>query len=118
MTNNYQLSDNVFQVQFENVDFVLKTQQQIAKDFERSGHDIDSRLLDNSFSLEELEDIVALMLSQVFKKGEQTTLQLLYQIDIPQSQFLQLSAEGNFLNQAAYLIIRREAQKVYLRSIL
>lgn len=102
---------------FRDTEFVLKTQAQIVRDFERLGHDIESGLLSHSYSLEELIGFVSKMLGDVLKKGEQSTLQLLYQIDVPQSQFLALTTDPEFLPKASELIIRREAQKVYFRSI-
>lgn len=118
MTSKYQLTEQEFLSKFEIPDFVLKTQQQIAKDFERSGELMEGRLLNETQSLEDLIDLVGEILSKVLKKGERSTLQLLYQIDIPQAQFLRLTTDENFLQKVSLLIIKREAQKVYLRSIL
>ncbi|MCR9172455.1 MAG: hypothetical protein NXI10_08195 [bacterium] len=112
----YNLTDQQFVEQFQNADFVLRTQSQIAKDFERSGFLIE--LSENTpLSLEELSIVVAKTLAEVMQSGETITLQLLYQIDIPQEQFLALTTDPDFLSKASELIIRREAQKVYLRSI-
>lgn len=118
MPSKYELTESRFIEQFEVIDFVLKTQAQIAKDFDHSGHDVDVNLYDHTHNLLELTEIVSVMLDAVLKKGEQTTLQLLYQIDVPQGQFLALTMDPEFLKKASQLIIRREAQKVYLRSIL
>ncbi|MDA8648368.1 hypothetical protein N9L43_01015, partial [bacterium] len=63
-------------------------------------------------------DAVADMLIDVVKLGESQTLQLLYTIDIPQQQFLALTTDLHFLTKGAELIIKREAQKVHLRSVL
>lgn len=118
MGSKYELTESRFIEQFELADFILKTQAQIAKDFDRSGHDVAKILYEQTHDLDELTEIVSLMLDAVLKKGEQTTLQLLYQIDVPQGKFLQLTTDPEFLKKASLLIIRREAQKVYLRSIL
>ena len=61
--------------------------------------------------------IVGDALAKVMQTGETNTLQLLYQIDLPQAQFLALTTDSDFLSKTAYLIIRREALKVHLRSI-
>jgi len=113
----YQLSENQFLQHFQNADFVLKTQQQIAKDFQRSGIEVNPELLNTTLEIDTLQKVVSEMLASVVQQGETFTLQLLYQIDIPQSQFLALTTNPDFLSEAAYLIIRREAQKVHLRSI-
>ena len=69
-------------------------------------------------TLSRITEIISEMLSVVLQKGERQTLQLLYQINIPQSQFLSNTTDPNFLLKTSQLIITREAQKVYLRSIL
>lgn len=55
-------------------------------------------------------------LSELMTLGERQTLQLLYQIDIPQSDFLNLTTDPEFISKMSLLILRREAYKVYLRS--
>jgi hypothetical protein len=114
---NSNLTDQQFLDHFQNADFVLKTQAQIAKDFERLGHASHAQLSDTAFSLEELQLLVEEMLTAVVRLGESQTLQLLYIIDIPQAQFLSLTTDPDFLSKGVALIIRREAQKVYLRSM-
>lgn len=113
---NYHLTEQQFLDRFENTDFVLKTQAQIVKDFERSGQEIELSTTD-TLSLEDLKIAVSNALAKVMESGETNTLQLLYQIDIPQDQFLALTTDADFLSKVAYLIIRREALKVHLRSI-
>lgn len=111
------LTEQQFLDRFQNTDFVLKTQAQIVKDFERLGHTSHSQLSNTAFSLEELRLIVEEMLAAVVRLGESQTLQLLYIIDIPQAQFLSLTTDPEFLSKGAALIIRREAQKVYFRTL-
>lgn len=118
MDSNYQLNRSDILDHFLNTDFVLKTQQQILKDFEISGNEFHAVLRNTAFSYEDLTEILSEMLSAVMKKGERQTLQLFYQIDIPQDQFLKLTTDPEFLIKISELIIRREAQKVYLRSVL
>ncbi|GAB5416760.1 MAG: hypothetical protein Crog4KO_22490 [Crocinitomicaceae bacterium] len=112
-----QLSNEQFLNRFQDSQFVMKTQAQIAKDFERLGHDTHPSLLAKAVSLEELQLIVEEMLANVVQMGESQTLQLLYIVDIPQAKFLALTTDPDFLSKGAYLIIRREALKVHLRSI-
>ncbi len=113
---SYQLTEQQFLEQFQNTDFVLKTQTQIAKDFERLGYDIPENLKNKVLSYDDLVDTVAEMLMDVVQLGESQTLQLLYTIDIPQSKFLALTTDLHFVTKGAELIIKREAQKVFLRS--
>lgn len=102
----------------QNTDFVLKTQAQIAKDFERLGYEAPEKIKNSSLEYPDLIDTVEDMLLEVVQLGEEQTLQLLYIVDIPQSEFLALTTDPDFVTKGAELIIKREAQKVYLRSIL
>jgi hypothetical protein len=114
---NPQLTEQQFLEHFQIADFALKTQAQIAKDFDRLGHSVNPSLLEATLALNELNDIVEEMLINVVGLGESQTLQLLYIIDIPQHQFLSITTDPDFLSKGAALIIRREAQKIYLRSL-
>lgn len=102
--------------QLEVPDFVLKTQQQIHKDFAMQGLDISETLLEEELSYSEIHTEVADALEKVLRMGEQTLLQLNYQIDIPQQQFLDAITHDGAITELADLIIRREACKVYLRT--
>lgn len=115
---SYHLTESQFLERIQNTDFALKTQAQIAKDFERLGHESAEELRTTALSYETLVDTIAEMLMNVLQLGESQTLQLLYTIDIPQSQFLALTTDLHFVTKGAALVIRREAQKVHLRSIL
>lgn len=112
----YLLTSGEIKEHFQRSDFVRKTQEQIAKDFSRSGY-----LLYPEFSLEvktfeEISENVSDMLSEVMQDGEGKLLQLLYQIDLPQKEFFGLLNEDNLIDLLAEKIIRREAYKVFLRS--
>ena len=102
--------------QFRIPDFILKTQQQIHKDFSVQGLTVNDILLDKELDYEAIFSIVTDALSAVMRLGERQLLQLNYQIDIPQSQFLEAITEENPIEELAALIIRREAYKVYLRT--
>jgi len=102
--------------QFEISEFVLKTQQQIAKDFAGSGYEFDQEFISQESSFHELIINVSGMLAEVLKDGEQKMLQLLYQIDLPQKEFLTILNSDNFVQLLAEKIIRREAYKVFLRT--
>lgn len=73
----YHLTDQQLLERFQNTDFVLKTQAQIAKDFERLGYETPDNLKNTALSFEDLIDAVADMLIDVVKLGESQTLQLL-----------------------------------------
>ena len=96
--------------------FVLKTQQQIAKDFAQSGIDFGPAFSAEPLSLEDILNSVEIHVHALIKLGEPKLLQLLYQVDIPQSQFLSLVGNSSFVEEISNLILRREAFKVYLRS--
>ncbi|MFZ9027693.1 MAG: hypothetical protein ACO2Z9_01695 [Crocinitomicaceae bacterium] len=102
--------------QFRIPDFVLKTQRQIHKDFSVQGLTVDDTLLEKELDYESIFLIVTDALSSVMRLGERQLLQLNYQIDIPQSQFLKAITEENPIEELSTLIIRREAYKVYLRT--
>ncbi len=110
------LSKEDLEIKFRIPDFVLKTQQQIAKDFQLSGEVFPADFSMTEKNLEQIRDEMLPFLENISRSGERKLLQLLYQIDIPQQQFLALTGESDFLSQLAVLIIRREAYKVYLRS--
>ncbi|XOV66655.1 MAG: hypothetical protein ACFHU9_13600 [Fluviicola sp.] len=115
---SYTLTHQQFIELIRNPDFVLKTQVQIAKDFERLGYKVSENLKNAALPYKVLIDTVEDLLLEVVQLGESQTLQLLYIIDVPQSRFLELSTDPDLLTKASEVIIRREAQKVYLRSIL
>lgn len=103
-------------VRIEQNDFALKTQQQIEKDFYASGAEFEAGFTSTAWSYDEIFAAVQQQLTNIMSRGETQFLQLLYQIDIPQNQFLESIGKSDFSNQITELIIRREAFKVYLRS--
>ena len=111
-----QLSNTQLETEFKSSDFILKTQQQIAKDFGASGIDFDDNFGLKPLSYLEMIDLVSVKFSDIMTLGEMQTLQLLYQIDIPQEDFLGLTTDPDFLSKMSVLIIRREAYKIYLRN--
>lgn len=113
---NLLISEEELEIQWTLADFVLKTQRQIAKDFAASGFDFNTDFITNELSKDEIIDAIGSQLENVMKLGETTLLQLLYQIDVPQSTFLGLVGNEEFLLEMSEIILRREAYKVYLRS--
>lgn len=114
---NIFISNNELQNQFQITDFVLKTQKQIAKDFYSSGLYFDENFESHELLKNEILELIQHRLEEVINQGETQLLQLLYQIDIPQSTFLESIGESNFIMKLSDLILRREAYKVYLRSM-
>ena len=112
------LDKSVLSVQFQSHDFAIKTQRQIVKDFARSGIDFEASFSNEKRSIEEITQHVSEKLEAVLERGEAATLQLLYQIDIPQNDFLALTTSTDFISKMCGLIIQRTAYKVYLRSYL
>ena len=112
----YLLSKEELKTQFTVPDFVLKTQRQIAKDFSIISFRISADFESTELNYDQIKCEVEAQLVEVMKLGETTLLQLLYQIDIPQSKFLSIITQADFVQQMSDMIIRREAYKVYLRS--
>ena len=102
---------------FSDAEFVLKTQQQIEKDFAKF-----SLHLPESFVLEPLDkNSIALLIqekvAEVMKYSETQLMQLLYTIDIPESDFLNLITSPNFIENISQMILKREALKVFFRMM-
>lgn len=110
------LSISQLESEFLDPEFILKTQRQIVKDFYSSGIRFGAEFEIEALSYLEIIDKVGEQLSELMTSGEQPTLQLLYQIDIPQSDFLALTTDPEFISKMSELIIKREAYKVYLRA--
>ena len=101
---------------FDNQQFVLKTQQQIAKDFAKF-----NLLFSDSFEIEpiskdEIERLIGQLLVDLMKQGETRLLQLLYTIDLSEKEFLHITTDPNFIQLLSEKILFREAYKVFLRT--
>ncbi len=101
---------------FSNEEFVLKTQQQIHKDFAKFNLEFPENFIFDPWPKEKIEEIIQEKLKEIMPFGETRLLQLLYTIDIPEKQFLSLITEPDFLVSIAEAILKREAMKVYFRS--
>lgn len=99
-----------------NEEFVLKTQQQIQKDFAKFNLEFRENFIFDLWTKEEIELAIQENLAIIIKFGETKLMQLLYTIDIPEEQFLRLTQEQNFLPLLAETILKREALKVFFRS--
>jgi hypothetical protein len=101
---------------FNNEAFVLKTQQQIAKDFAKFNLFFSESFETEVFTKSEIEELLAQQIVEIMKEGETRLLQLLYTIDLSEKQFLHITTEPNFIQLLAEKILFREAYKVFLRS--
>lgn len=109
-------SHNEIQSQFSNEEFVLKTQQQISKDFAKFNLFFSETFETSVVSKKEIEELIAQHIVEIMKEGETRLLQLLYTIDLSEKQFLHITTEPNFIQLLAEKILFREAYKVFLRT--
>jgi hypothetical protein len=101
---------------FDNQEFVLKTQHQIAKDFANFNLFFSNSFEIEPFSKEEIERLIAQLLVDIMKQGETRLLQLLYTIDLSEKEFLHITSDPNFVQLLSEKILFREAYKVFLRA--
>ncbi len=100
---------------FANHDFVKRTVLQIEKDL--SGL-CDLRLDSSEIGsdpLKTLEVYLLNVLEELLNSPNQKLAQFIYKVDLPQEKFEQLLVVRD-MQELAHEIIRREAQKVYLRK--
>jgi len=102
--------------EFQSSEFVLKTQQQIAKDLAQFSIKFNSGFLTNTLFYEDILIELESKLAELMRVGETQFMQYLYQVDLPEKEFLNLLNDSNFLQKISELILRREAYKVYLRA--
>ena len=97
--------------------FVEKTCFQISKDFSTVYHDtIDFQFDGNEPLLSQLIQQLSSVIDEVSKMGSGTMLQLMYTIDLNENEYYNSLGFDDSSQKLAFLIIRREAQKVYLKN--
>lgn len=101
---------------FDNQGFVLKTQQQIAKDFAKFNLYFSNSFENEVTTKDEIERLIGQLLVDLMKQGETRLLQLLYTIDLSEKEFLHITTNPNFIQLLSEKILFREAYKVFLRS--
>lgn len=101
---------------FDNQQFVLKTQQQIAKDFAKFNLYFSDSFETEPISKDEIERLIGQLLVDLMKQGETRLLQLLYTIDLSEKEFLHITTDPNFIQLLSEKILFREAYKVFLRT--
>lgn len=107
-------SKNELEIFLNTEEFIIQTCQQIAKDLVglisfTPNLDID---LDGDV-LRELSDKMAHIFSEM---SSQNLQQFIYKVDIKESAYLQAMAQDDKYQNLAFLAVRREAQKVFLRA--
>lgn len=113
---NDQITSSELQSYFDNEQFVLKTQQQIVKDFAKFNLFFSENFESEPLNKDEIEHQIGQQLVELMKEGETRLLQLLYTIDLSEKQFLHLTTQSDFIQQLSAKILFREAYKVFLRS--
>ena len=111
-----QIDNNQLSTFLGDEDFILKTQQQIAKDFSTFNLLFEESFQIESHSKEEIERLIALLIVDLMKQGETRLLQLLYTIDLSEKEFLHITTDPNFIQLLSEKILFREAYKVFLRE--
>lgn len=101
---------------FQNQQFILKTQQQIAKDFAKFNLYFSDSFEFEPTSKDEIERLMGQLLVDLMKQGETRLLQLLYTIDLSEKEFLHITTDPNFIQLLSEKILFREAYKVFLRT--
>jgi hypothetical protein len=100
---------------FNNEEFVLKTQQQIAKDFAKFNLFFSDNFETIALSKAEIEHQIGPLLVDLMKEGETRLLQLLYTVDLSEKKFLAITTDPDFVQKLSEMILHREAYKVFLR---
>jgi hypothetical protein len=103
---------------FDHERFRLKTQLQIAKDFAVHGFDFAPEFSQVAYSIEALVDALAAALMYMIEKQASSWHPLLYTIDVSEQSYLQLatSKESNWMEDFTWVVLRREALKVFFRE--
>jgi hypothetical protein len=101
----------------EDASFRLKTQLQLAKDFGQHGFEFPEHFTNQPCDVSEIERLIQQHLSVILQASVSRWNALLYTIDIPEKTLLNLElSPKNQLTELTWMIIKREAQKVYLKS--
>jgi len=109
------MNDESLIAYFSNADFILKTQQQIEKDFAKFNLYFPKLFVLEPLSKEQIEALIEENIATVIKYGETQLMQLLYTIDVPEKDFLHLITSSDFIENISKMILKREAMKVFYR---
>ena len=120
MDNELSFTSSSWGSAFSSADFVLKTQQQLSRDFSRHGFafgtDFDMKALEMKMLFEAVYDTLA----EIVEKHPSKWLPLMYSLDISEHNYTRFFAgvEVDWLPDFTRIVIRREAQKVFFREKL
>jgi hypothetical protein len=102
---------------FNQKDFVVSTIAQINKDLQGLYYDDYTVNLDHSENL--LDDSIRALvpiLNLLSKRKPEQLSQFIYKVDLNEKKFFDSLSRDQTLKHLSYLILEREAQKVYLRK--
>ncbi|NVK66062.1 MAG: hypothetical protein HWE22_15840 [Flavobacteriales bacterium] len=102
--------------ELQSVDFILKTQRQIIKDFGTANIEFPTEFQSIPYSTEQILNELSVRLRILESSDSRGFSQLLYQIDVPESLLPELTKTDDFHMHLAEVILKREAYKVYLRQ--
>jgi hypothetical protein len=110
-------SNNDIQAFFNQKDFVASTIAQINKDLQGLYYEDYSIDLDRSDNL--LQDSISALtpiLTSLSKRMPEQLSQFIYKVDLNEKKFFDSISSDQSLKHLSFLILEREAQKVYLRK--
>ncbi len=96
-----------------NFDFVEKTMDQISKDFNRCGLEVDFEL---NAILPIKEELINQIASRLIRLSATELQQLIYTVDLQENKFLNAVTMNDDFKTLANEILKREALKVFIRS--
>lgn len=101
-------------------DFVLRTQQQITKDFRQHGFEFEADFETDARTLSDLLETLRFKLGDIAENHGSKWLPLMYSLDISEKNYARFfsKADKNWLEDFAMIVIKREAQKVFFREKL
>ncbi|MBD3639291.1 MAG: hypothetical protein HUJ25_18180 [Crocinitomicaceae bacterium] len=98
---------------FDKEEFVVACCEQIRKDL--LGLTNNPPQFDIHLDEDVLDQLTAQLAVTLTTMSSQQLQQFIYKVDLPEKQYLQAITKQDDMNELSYFVIRREAQKVYLR---
>lgn len=120
MENELSKTNDLIDQSMNSEDFVLKTQQQIAKDFRQHGFEFETDFETEVKSMQELSETVENKLADIVENHASKWLPLMYSLDISEKKYVHFfsNSSRNWIIEFALIVIKREAQKVFFRQKL
>lgn len=110
------MNPEILHQELKSEDFILKTQGQIIKDFGTAGIVFPQDFSTVPYQLNLLLSEVSIRLKDLQSSSSLSLIQLLYQIDLPESILPDLARSDDFFGNLAEVVLKREAYKVFLRN--